>query len=189
MMSNVLEAILFAVGEEGLSKEDISNILEIDEQEVQKEIDKLKEIYSDRAIEVKLLGNRYKLVTKEDYKDYIKKVSEEVSNTLSKSALETLAIIAYNEPITRVQIDDIRGVNSSIMLRNLKAKGFIEDAGKSDLPGRPNLYKTTNYFLDYFNLSSKDDLPELTEEEIEILDDEDLFLTRYKEEGEEIWLE
>ena len=185
MMSNILEAILFAVGEEGLSKEEISNALEIDEEEVEREIETLQKQYENRAIEVKLLGNKYKLVTKEEYKDYIKKISDEIGNNLSKSALETLAIIAYNEPITRVQIDDIRGVNSSIMLRNLRAKGFIEDVGKSDLPGKPTLYKTTNYFLDYFNLSSRDDLPKLTDEEIEVLE-EDLFQTRYKEEGEEI---
>ena len=184
-MSNILEAMLFAVGEDGLSEEEISNILEIDEEEVKKELTKLEESYKDRGIELKLLGNRYKLITKEEYKDYIKKLTIEVSNNLSKSALETLAIIAYNEPVTRLQIDDIRGVNSSVMIRNLISKGFVESVGRSDLPGKPMLYKTTNHFLDYFNLSSKDDLPELSEEEIEVLE-EDLFQTRYKEEGEEV---
>ena len=184
-MNNVLEAILFAVGEDGLSIEEISNILEIDEEKVKEELKKLEESYKDRGIELKILGNKYKLITKEEYKDYIKKLTEEISNNLSKSALETLAIIAYNEPITRVQIDEIRGVNSSVMVRNLISKGFIEDIGRSDLPGKPKLYKTTNQFLDYFNLSSKDDLPELNDDEIEVLE-EDLFQTRYKEEGEEV---
>lgn len=184
-MSNILEAILFAVGEEGLSLEEISNILELEEDEVKKELDILSKEYENRGIELRLLGNKYKLITKEEYKEYIKKLSSEISNNLSKSALETLAIIAYNEPITRVQIDEIRGVNSSVMLRNLVSKGFIEDVGKSDLPGKPILYKTTNRFLDYFNLSSIDDLPELSNENIEILE-EDLFQTRYKEEGEEV---
>ncbi|MBQ9024282.1 MAG: SMC-Scp complex subunit ScpB [Bacilli bacterium] len=184
-MSNILEAILFAVGEDGLSLEEISNILEINEEEVKKELKLLEGQYENRGIELKLLGNKYKLITKEEYKDYIKKLTDEVSNNLSKSALETLAIIAYNEPVTRIQIDDIRGVNSSVMIRNLISKGFVEGVGRSDLPGRPMLYKTTDHFLDYFNLSSKDDLPELTEEEIEVLE-EDLFQTRYKEEGEEV---
>ena len=184
-MSNVLEAVLFAVGEEGLSLDEICNILEIDEETANKEIDLLTKLYENRGIELRLLGNKYKLITKEEYKEYIKKLSSEVSNNLSKSALITLAIIAYNEPITRMQIDEIRGVNSSVMLRSLISKGFIEEAGKSDLPGKPLLYKTTNHFLDYFNLSSKDDLPELSNEEIEILE-EDLFQTRYKEEGEEV---
>lgn len=184
-MSDILEAILFAVGEEGLSKEEISNILDINEDKALEEINKLDEYFNDRAIEVKLLGNKYKLVTKEKYIEYLKKLTSEVSNNLSKSALETLAIIAYNEPITRIKIDEIRGVNSSVMIRNLVSKGFVEDAGRSDLPGKPILYKTTNRFLDYFNLSSKDDLPELKEEDIEVLEDEDLFLTRYSE-GEEV---
>lgn len=183
-MSSTLEAILFAVGDEGLTIEEISNILEIEEEQVTKEIENLGKVYEDRGIELKLLGNKYKLITKAEYKEYIKKLTDEVSNNLSKSALETLAIIAYNEPITRVQIDDIRGVNSSQMIRNLLSKGFIEDIGKSDLPGRPLLYKTTNHFLDYFNLSTKEDLPEINMEEIEVLEDDDLFLTRYKEEGE-----
>ena len=185
-MSNIIEAILFAVGEEGLSKDEIANILEIDEEKVEKELNNLQELYKDRGIELKLLGNKYKLITKVEYKDYIKKLTDVVSNNLSKSALETLAIIAYNEPITRIQIDDIRGVNSSQMIRNLISKGFIEDIGRSDLPGKPMLYKTTNHFLDYFNLSSKEDLPKIVNEEIEVLEDEDLFLTRYKDEGEEV---
>lgn len=183
-MSNVLEAILFAVGDEGLTIEEISSILEIEEENVKQELESLEKMYENRGIELKLLGNKYKLITKSEYKDYIKKLTDEVSNNLSKPALETLAIIAYNEPITRVQIDEIRGVNSSQMIRNLISKGFIEDVGKSDLPGRPLLYKTTNHFLDYFNLSTKEDLPKINMEEIEVLEDDDLLLTRYKEEGE-----
>ena len=182
-MSNILEAILFAVGEDGLTVEEISNILEIEKDKVLEEIENLEKLYENRGIELKLLGNKYKLVTKSEYTDYIKKLTDEIGNNLSKSALETLAIIAYNEAITRVQIDEIRGVNSAVMLRNLVSKGFIIDAGKSDLPGKPLLYKTTDHFLDYFNLSSRDELPEL-KEEIEVLE-EDLFLSRYKE-GEEV---
>ena len=186
-MSNIIEALLFAVGEEGLSIEELANILEIEEEKVEEELKKLNDSYKDRAIELKLLGNKYKLITKAEYKDYIKKLTDVVSNNLSKSALETLAIIAYNEPITRVQIDEIRGVNSSQMIRNLISKGFVEDVGRSDMPGKPMLYKTTNHFLDYFNLSSREDLPKINLEDIEVLeDDEDLFLTRYKEEGEEV---
>ena len=185
-MSSIIEALLFAVGEEGLSLEELSNILEKDEDVVKKELEKLESTYENRGIQIKMLGNKYKLITKEEYNEYIKRLTSEISNNLSKSALETLAIIAYNEPITRVQIDDIRGVNSSQMIRNLISKGFIYEAGKSDMPGRPNLYKITDYFLDYFNLSSKEDLPEIKEDEIEVLEDEDLFLTRYKEEGEEV---
>ena len=183
-MSSVLESLFFAVGEDGLSIEELESILEIDEKKLNEELDILKKLYEkeDRGITLKLLGNKYKLVTKAQNKEYIKKLTEEVSNTLSKSALETLAIIAYNEPITRITIDEIRGVNSSQMIRNLVSKGFIVEDGKSDLPGKPNLYKTTNYFLDYFNLSSIDELPKIDMDDIEVLEDDDLFNTRYKEE-------
>lgn len=181
-MSNIIEALLFAVGEDGLSLNEICNILEADEEKVLLEINKLEKSYEHRGIELKILGNKYKLITKNEYKDYIKKLTDVVCNNLSKSALETLAIIAYNEPIARVQIDEIRGVNSSQMVRNLISKGFITDAGKSELPGKPTLYKTTDQFLDYFNLSTREDLPKITSDEIEVLEDEDLFMTRYKEE-------
>ena len=186
-MIDVLEALLFAVGDEGLSFDEIKEILEKDETKVKSIIEELENVYSDekRGIELKVLGNKYKLTTKNKYKDYLVKLSDNVSNTLSKSALETLAIIAYNEPITRVEVDDIRGVNSSQMIRNLISKGFIEDVGKSDLPGKPILYKTTDHFLDYFGLSTKDELPKINMEEIEVLEEDDLFLSRYKEVGEE----
>ena len=187
-MISVLESILFAVGEEGLDINQISEIMELKEEEVYDLIEKLKIKYDDNnsGIDLKLLGNKYKLITKVINGDYIKKLTDNVSNTLSKSALETLAIIAYNEPITRIQIDEIRGVNSSQMVRNLLSKGFIEDIGKSDLPGKPLLYKTTNHFLDYFGLSTKEDLPKINMEDIEVLEDEDLFLSKYKEEVGEI---
>ena len=185
-MISSLEALLFAVGSEGLTKEELLNILEIEEQELDNLINTLSAKYEseDSGIELRTLGNSYKLVTKEKEKEYLKKLALETSNNLSESALETLAIIAYNEPITRSEIDDIRGINSTQMIRNLIAKGLIETAGKSDLPGRPNLYKTTDFFLDYFNLSGIDELPELDLEEVEILEDDDLYQSKYKEEGE-----
>ena len=92
-----------------------------------------------------------------------------------------LAIIAYNEPITRLEIDEIRGINSSQIVRRLLAHGLIKVCGKSDSIGKPNLYKTTNDFLDYFGLSSKDDLPEIMYEQREENENGDLYDTTYKE--------
>ena len=183
-MSSSIEALLFAVGSEGLSLDELVTILESDNEKVLKEVEELKKKYDmdSSGIEIKFLGNKYKLVTKEKEKEYLSKLATETSNNLSEAALETLAIIAYNEPITRMQIDEIRGINSTQMLRNLIAKGLIENAGKSDLPGKPNLFKTTDFFLDYFNLSTKNDLPKIDLDEIEVLDDEDLYNSRYKEE-------
>lgn len=183
-MISALESILFAVGEEGITLVDLTSILEKESEEVLELLNTLEKKYNEdenSGIELKLLGNSYKLVTKEKNSEYLKKLVEETSNSLSQSALETLAIVAYNEPITRIQIDEIRGINSSQMLRNLMNKGFVEVTGKSDLPGRPNLYKTTNRFLDYFNLSSIKDLPKIDMDDIEVLEEDDLFLSKYKE--------
>lgn len=184
-MLSALESILFAVGEEGLTLIDLTNILELNSEEVLKLIKKLEDKYkndNDSGLCLKFLGNTYKLTTKKHNKKYLESLTIQTSNNLSNSALETLAIIAYNEPITRMEIDDIRGINSSQMLRNLISKGFVEMVGKSDLPGKPNQYATTNRFLDYFGLSTKEDLPKINFEEIEVLDDKDLFESKYKEE-------
>ena len=99
--------------------------------------------------------------------------------TLSPSNLEVLAIIAYNEPITRLEVDNLRGVSSGYVIRKLSARGLIKVVGKSNLPGKPNLYGITSEFLDYFGLATKDDLPkmEIKEESKE----EELFTSIYKE--------
>ena len=100
--------------------------------------------------------------------------------------LETLAIIAYNQPITRIELDQIRGVNNVHMIRKLAAKGLIKEVGKSTLAGRPNLYATTSEFLDYFGLSSISDLPTIISKEEPTTEDEtELFTSIYKEENEE----
>ena len=114
-------------------------------------------------------------------KNYYQKLLENPeTNTLSQAALETLAIIAYNEPVTRVQVDAMRGVGSTQIIRKLVAKGFIKEVGRSDLPGRPILYETTSDFLDYFGLSSKEDLP-IIDIAQEYDEPKDLYNTIYKE--------
>ena len=150
----VLEGILFVVGEEGLTAEELQNILEVSEYELQKLIAALDEDYKkeSRGIQIAFLGNSYKLVTKQEHKEYYKKlVTIEENSKLSDATLETLAIIAYNEPITRIQIDEIRGVSSVHHVRKLLLKNLIHEVGKSDLPGRPILYGVTKEFLDYFD--------------------------------------
>jgi len=179
----ILEGLLFVVGEEGLTKDRIIDILEIDEEKLEELINKLKEEYnlSTRGLNVEVLGNHLKLTTKKEHKEYYEKLVEiENDGLLSQACLETLAIIAYNAPITRVEVDEIRGIGSSHIIRKLLIKNLIKSLGKSDAPGRPILYGVTDEFLDYFGLSSIDELPEL--EEIELDDSEkDLFESRYKE--------
>lgn len=184
----VLEGILFVVGDEGLSLNQICDILEIDMDKAKELLMELKKSYDadNRGIRISYLGNAFKLTTKKEHKDYYKKLIENPeNNTLSQAALETLAIIAYNQPITRVEIDEMRGVNNVHMLRKLLAKGLIKEAGKSTLPGRPNLYATTSEFLDYFGLSSLSDLPTIINEPEESNEDKDLFTSIYKEDVNE----
>ena len=169
----VLEGLLFVVGEEGLTFEQIEEVLEIDEEEAKKLLMDLKHDYEaeNRGLRIDFLGNKFKMTTKFEHKEYYQKLLENPeTNSLSQAALETLAIIAYNEPVTRVQVDAMRGVGSTQIMRKLVAKGFIKESGRSDLPGRPILYETTSDFLDYFGLSTLDDLPDMKNliEEIQI---------------------
>ena len=187
----VLEGLLFVVGEEGLSLEQIEDVLSIDEKEAKETLMDLKQSYEndDRGLRIDFLGNKFKLTTKFEHKEYYQKLIENPeTNTLSQAALETLAIIAYNEPLTRVDVDQIRGVGSAQIIRKLVAKGFVKEVGRSDLPGRPILYKTTSEFLDYFGLSTIADLPnmdEFIEKSEEDQDSEsDLYKSKYKDTDE-----
>lgn len=184
----VLEGLLFVVGEDGLTIDQIKDVLDIDEEAAKKLIKELKHDYEDesRGLRIDFLGNRFKLTTKYEHRKYYQKLIENPeTNFLSQAALETLAIIAYNEPITRVQIDTLRGVGSISIIRKLVAKGFIKESGRSNLPGRPILYETTHEFLDYFGLSDIRDLPKIDDiiqksnENEE--DNSDLYTSKYTE--------
>lgn len=183
-MKPVLEGLLFLVGDEGINIEHISNMLEISKEEAEQLLNELKEDYdsTERGITIKKFGGVYKLTTKREYKKYYTKLAElSCMKSLSQSALETLAIIAYNEPITRAEIDELRGVNSAQMIRNLAARDFVKEVGRSEKIGRPILYGTTPQFLDYFGLDSKEGLPKI--EEIKEEDKEvDLYKSKYSEE-------
>lgn len=181
----VLEGILFVVGDEGITLNQVCSILNIDMEEAKKLLSDLKSTYESesRGIRISYLGDAFKLTTKKEHKEYYQKlIQNPETNTLSQAALETLAIIAYNQPITRVEIDEMRGVNNMHMIRKLVAKGLIKEAGKSTMPGRPNLYATTSEFLDYFGLSSIRDLPTIQLVKDEEETDKELFTSIYKEE-------
>ena len=185
----VLEGLLFVVGEDGLNLEQIMDVLEIEEEEAKELIMCLRDSYNEpnRGIRIDFLGNKIKLTTKREHKEFYKKLIENPeTNTLSQAALETLAIIAYNEPITRAEVDDLRGVSTSQMIRKLVAKGLIKESGRSHLPGRPILYSTTSEFLDYFGLSKIEELPDISDfyKETETKEEEgiDLYTSKYKEE-------
>lgn len=187
-LNAIIEGLLFVVGEDGLTLDELAIITEKSVDEVKDALMKLREEYenNDRGIRIHFLGNSFKLTTKKEHREYYQKLIEiPGTSTLSQAALETLAIIAYNEPITRIQVDEIRGISSSQMIRRLVAKNFIKEVGKSDLPGRPILYKTTSEFLDYFGLATIEDLPKIEElNEINVNDGIDLYKSKYQEKDE-----
>ncbi|MEG2321932.1 MAG: SMC-Scp complex subunit ScpB [Bacilli bacterium] len=179
----VLEGLLFVVGDEGLTLEELKTILELDDDKLKETITLLEKDYIslDRGIEIANLGNRLKLVTKKEHKEYYQKLSTlNNDNTLSEQCLETLAIVAYNQPVTRSVVDEIRGISSSHMLRKLVFKNLICEVGRSETAGRPILYGTTTLFLDYFGLETITQLPT-----INILKDDtitELYDSKYNEE-------
>ena len=189
-MEGILEGLLYVQGDTGLTLKEVMSILNLNEEDAKALVYKLKLAYEEenRGLRLSFLGNTFKLTTKQEHKEYYEKLLESPStHVLSQAALEVLAIVAYNEPITRAKIDEMRGVESVYVLRKLLAKGLIKEAGRSDMPGHPILYKTTDDFLDYFGLSTKDDLPDI---ESIVIDEEnkekDLFRSNYKEVREEV---
>lgn len=179
----ILEGILFVVGDEGITLKNLCEIMDIPLDEAKSLLLELKNSYEqdDRGIRISYLGDAFKLTTKEEHKEYYQKlIDNPEQNTLTPSSLEVLAIIAYNQPITRVEIDEMRGVSSSHIIRKLVAKGLVKESGKSKLPGRPNLYRTTREFLDAFGLASLSELPEM-EVESDTQDETELFSSIYKE--------
>ena len=163
---SVLEGLLFVAGDDGISLEEASYILELDRSAVRQLLDELKKRLEDEnsGLELLLTASHYKLVTKASLKSYIEKYAvSPYSSQLSQASLETLAIIAYKQPVTRVDIESIRGVQSSGSIQKLLLRDLIEEAGRLDSPGRPKLYKTTAYFMDYFGLESLDALPDASD--------------------------
>lgn len=183
-MQGIVEGILFVVGNEGIDKNKLLEVTELNEFELENILNSLKEEYnsSNRGITLEVLGNKLKLVTKKEHNKYYEKLlDDEKQGELTQSALETLAVIAYNSPTTRGNVDEIRGVDSSYQIRKLLYRNLIKEVGRSELPGRPILYAVTDEFLDYLGLSSIEELPKL--EDISVTDDivTDLYNSKYNE--------
>ena len=139
----IIEAILFAAGRT-ITQEELVLALEIDKNQIEEIIKNMQEEFKDRGIEIIKIENGYQLCSKKEYYEYIYPILDKRSKpNLSTAALETLAIIAYNQRATKAEIEAIRGVNSDGTIYKLLDYGLIEDAGKADLPGRPITYKTT----------------------------------------------
>ena len=165
-LSALVEAILF-VSPEPISAAQISTLLELTPREVKNALEELESHYEGRGIRLQYHKKKIQITSAPEAAPILESMLElETTSTLSQAALETLSIVAYQQPITRPMIDSIRGVNSDGVLRTLLNKGLIDDVGRADGPGRPILYSTTTEFLKHFGLSSYEELPPLDFEEI-----------------------
>ncbi len=164
---SLVEALLM-VADHPLSVKEICAVIGADVKgaDVVRAIDVLNQHYeaSDRSFRIRHIAGGYRIFVQPEYSPWIRKLyAAYKQERLSRAALETLAIIAYKQPITKIEIEDIRGVSCDGVLKNLFEKGFIKIEGRKEVPGRPFLYTTTSQFLDYFGLASLDELPRLEE--------------------------
>jgi segregation and condensation protein B len=165
-----LECVLF-VSVDSLSLPDLAEAVELDEQDVIKLLEEMIREYekTSHGIHIIRVADGYRFVTKDEYSDEVEKILKPHISKLSRAALETLSIIAYRQPIIRVEVERIRGVNVDRILTRLMEKNLVYEVGRKETPGRPILYGTTSEFLEYFGLENLDKLPELrsvSEEEI-----------------------
>ncbi|WP_277048644.1 SMC-Scp complex subunit ScpB [Solobacterium moorei] len=177
-MLAILEGLLFLCGDDGLSIEQAAASMDASEEYVAELFDDLQKYYlqESRGIEIARFGEKYRFLSKAFIHEAAKKLFQTSTEAkLSNAALETLAIIAYKQPITRVEIEEIRGVGADVMLRKLVARGLIQEDGRSEAAGRPILYSVTDEFLDSFKLLSLDELPELPQFGTEDSDNGELF--------------
>jgi segregation and condensation protein B len=183
--NSILESLLFAAGDEGLSLKQLAEVLDVDEFKASEIIEDLKKEYerdNKRGIMVVQLAGTFQLATKKENAAYLKKlVDSPHTTTLSQAALETLAIIAYKQPITRAEIEEIRGVKTERPLHTLMAKALIKEVGRAEGTGRAYLYGTTKEFLDYFGLKNIEELPQLPEKADDefIQEEADLFFEKF----------
>jgi len=163
-LKSILESLLFVWGEP-LNINEISKILDLPVKNVAAALKEMAEQFSkdkDRGLIIQKFGNSYQITTKKENFEYIQSLRQTtVNKSLSTAAMEALSIIAYKQPVTRVEIELIRGVKCSNVIKGLLDKGLIKETGKLDKPGRPVVYGTTEEFLRHFGLNSIDELPAL----------------------------
>ncbi|MGF3213621.1 SMC-Scp complex subunit ScpB [Facklamia sp. P12945] len=162
-MLRKIAGIIFVAGEEGVTLNELAALLNLSPTEIKPMIEEVQQTLKDHPlspIDLVQFGERFLYVTQADLDPLIKNFAQSpLQQKLSRPAIETLAIVAYRQPITRMTIDEIRGVSSQAMLQKLVSRDLIKEVGKLEAPGRPILYGVTDYFLNYFALSSLEDLP------------------------------
>ncbi len=184
-----IEGILFAAGEP-VKAAKLASVLETDIKKVEEAVKLLKYQYDSemRGVQIIEIDEGYQICSRPEYYAYIQEIlGEQRRQALSNAAMEALAIIAYKQPITRGQVEYVRGVNSDGAVNRLVERGLIEECGRLDAPGRPILYKTTQTFLRCFGLKTPQDLPEISAEVINAgYEQIDLIPTEENKESEEI---
>ncbi len=169
-----IEAVLFSNGQ-SVERSRIARALEIEEKQVETAVNELIADYKEqkRGITIIKLDDAYQMTASKEYAPQIRTVMDLRRNTpLSQAALEVLAVVAYNQPVTKAFVEQVRGVDCSGVIGSLTAKGLVEEKGRLELPGRPLLYGTTENFLRCFNIESIDRLPPLPENDAEEKSDE-----------------
>ena len=162
-IKSAIESMLFVSGEP-LALRELSNNLELKEKNVEEILSEMANEYEDKSRGIRLisLDEAYQLVTKSENSEFVQKLlKKNKKHSLSQASIESLAIIAYKQPITRIDIDEIRGVKSESAITRLVERGLIKDVGRLEVPGRPILYGTTDEFLRQFGLKTIKELPSL----------------------------
>lgn len=158
-----MQALLYVAGDGGIKKEQLRDLLQVPDPEIASLAKRLQEKLAgdpDCGLQLLEINDEYKLTTSGEVSDLVEAYfNKDLTKNISQSALEILAIVAYRQPITRIEIDEIRGVNSSGALQTLVWRGLVKAQGVKDAPGHPKLYVTTDYFLQYFGYKSLADLP------------------------------
>lgn len=167
-LKSIIEGLLFLAGEEGISLKQLAEVTEQRQDLITDALLDMKNSFerAGRGLQIVQIAGNYQLTTLPQHAPYFEKLAYSPSrSTLSQAALETLSIIAYRQPITRIEVEEIRGVKSERAIHTLVNKDLIEEVGRAEAIGRPILYGTTKAFLDYFGLASLKDLPDLAEYE------------------------
>lgn len=183
-LAGQVESLLFVAGDDGLTARQLGELTGTDKEAVERALALVEESCrrEERGLRLVELAGTFRLATKPEHADAVRRLLENpTAQALTQASLEVLAIIAYRQPITRIEVEEIRGVKSERPIQTLVSKGLVKDAGRAEGTGRAILYGTTDAFLDQFGLASLKELPPLADGEDDTDDELDLFMTNFTE--------
>lgn len=191
-LKSIIEGLLFMAGDEGLNKRQLADIMQVDADfaselvyDLQRDLER-----EERGVQITEVAASYRMTTHPEHAPYFERMAYTPTRSqLSQAALETLSIVAYRQPITRIDIEEVRGVKSDRAIQSLVSKDLIEEVGRAEAIGRPILYGTTKSFLDYFGLPSIKELPEPKHVDIEDALDEQTQLLFERLDGRQMTIE